>query len=357
MRSRPPTAHRGRPGAERARRDAGGESPPGGGQDHAGTPRPDALIPALDQGQLAALREVGREWDRVSADPQVWRQALPVDPSLGEYPEASEVRPALFTRFAPVAGRDGQLPPIQATSVSEMPPTALGRAGQALKRLVFGPPLDASAIALERMRKLVALPVLSADALSSVALSSVAYGPQAMLAVLVLAGLPGLSYSLPVGAAIMVLMLAVGVSYRQTIRAYPQGGGSYIVASEEFGRVPGLMAAAGLLIDYVMTVAVSIACGVAAITSAYPSMQPATVWIGVGVIVILLAGNLRGVRQAGLCSPYRRTPSSRRSPRWWPQGWCTQAAGSTRSRSTTWPSCSPLPCCWCCARSRPDPRP
>ena len=68
-----------------------------------------------------------------------------------------------------------------------------------------------------------------------------------MLAVLVLAGLPGLAYSLPVGAAIVVLMLAVGVSYRQTIRAYPQGGGSYIVASEELGRVPGLMAAAGLL--------------------------------------------------------------------------------------------------------------
>jgi amino acid transporter len=89
----------------------------------------------------------------------------------------------------------------------------------------------------------------------------------------------------------------------------PQGGGSYIVASEELGRLPGLMAAAGLLIDYVMTVAVSIASGVAAITSAYPSMQPATVWIGVGVIVILLARNLRGVRQAGLCSPYRRTPS------------------------------------------------
>jgi amino acid transporter len=95
------------------------------------------------------------------------------------------------------------------------------------------------------------------------------------------------------------VMLAVGVSYRQTIRAYPQGGGSYIVASEELGRVPGLMAAAGLLIDYIMTVAVSIASGVAAITSAYPSIQPATVWIGVGVIVILLGGNLRGVRQAG----------------------------------------------------------
>ena len=101
------TAHRGRPGAGQARQDAGGESPPGDGQDHAGTPRPDALIPALDEGQLAALREIGREWDRVSADPHVWRQALPADPSLGEYPEASEVRPALFTRFVPVAGRGG----------------------------------------------------------------------------------------------------------------------------------------------------------------------------------------------------------------------------------------------------------
>ena len=144
------------------------------------------------------------------------------------------------------------------------------------------------------MRKLVALPVLSADALSSVA-----YGPQAMLAVLVLAGLPGLSYSLPVGGAVVLLMLAVGVSFRQTIRAYPEGGGSYIVATEELGRIPGLMAAAGLLIDYVMTVAVSIASGVAAMTSAFQSLQPAAVWIGVAVIVVLLAGNLRGVGRAG----------------------------------------------------------
>lgn len=87
------------------------------------------------------------------------------------------------------------------------------------------------------MRKLVALPVLPADALSSVA-----YGPQAMLAVLILAGLPRLSYSLPVGAAIAFLMLAAGISYRQTIRAYPQGGGSFIVASEELGRVRAVAA-------------------------------------------------------------------------------------------------------------------
>ena len=77
------TAHRGPPGAGQARQGAGGESPPGDGQDHVGAPRPDALIPALDEGQLAALREIGRERDRVSADRQAWRQALPAGPSLG----------------------------------------------------------------------------------------------------------------------------------------------------------------------------------------------------------------------------------------------------------------------------------
>ncbi|MEV8454105.1 APC family permease [Streptomyces sp. NPDC052095] len=144
------------------------------------------------------------------------------------------------------------------------------------------------------MRKLVALPVLSADALSSVA-----YGPEAMLTVLVLAGAAGLAYSLPVAGVIVFLMLAVGVSYRQTIRAYPHGGGSYIVAGDNLGPVAGLVAAAGLMTDYVLTVAVSIASGVAAITSALPGLTPWTVPLGVLVIVVLLAGNLRGIRQAG----------------------------------------------------------
>jgi amino acid transporter len=99
---------------------------------------------------------------------------------------------------------------------------------------------------------------------------------------------------------IAFLMLAVGVSYRQTIRAYPHGGGSYIVATDNLGRVAGLTAAAGLMTDYILTVAVSVASGLEAITSAIPSLGADTVPIGVGVIVVLLAGNLRGVRQAGL---------------------------------------------------------
>jgi hypothetical protein len=180
---------------------------PDGEQDYAGTPRPDAMLPALDEGQLEALRQVGREWDQTFAEPRVWRQALPVDPA----DHRSKFRPARFTRLVPVAGRDGDPPPIETTSAAETPFRPAARVTQRVTRALIGPPLDVSAIAVERMRKLVALPVLSADALSSVA-----YGPQAMLAFLVLAGLPGLSYSLPVGGAIMFLMLAVGISYRRT---------------------------------------------------------------------------------------------------------------------------------------------
>ena len=119
------------------------------------------------------------------------------------------------------------------------------------------------------MRNLVGLAVLSSDALSSVA-----YGPEAMLAVLALAGSGALGLSLPIALAIVVLMIAVGVSYRQIIRAYPQGGGSYVVANENLGELPALITAARLLIDYVLTVAVSISAGVAAITSAVPSLPP-----------------------------------------------------------------------------------
>ncbi len=168
----------------------------------------------------------------------MWRQALPADPSLGEYPEASEIRPALFTRLVPVAGQDGQLPPIETTSVSETPLTPLGRAGQALKRLVFDPRWTP--------------PRSRWSGCASSCRSRAAGGravlgrlrPQAMLAVLVLvlAGLPGLSYSLPASAAIAFLMLAAGISCRQTIRAYPQGGGSFSVASEELGRVRAVVA-------------------------------------------------------------------------------------------------------------------
>jgi amino acid transporter len=257
---------------------------------YAGAPNPDALLPQLDEGQLEALRQVGQEWRQVCGDPQRWRRALPVDPDLGTYPEPAEIRPTRFGRFVRVAWRSE----LEATGIAEAPPSPWGRVGQQVRRILFGPPLSASAIAAERMRKLVALPVLSADALSSVA-----YGPEAMLTILVLGGSAALGYSLPISAAIAFLMLAVGVSYRQTIRAYPHGGGSYIVATDNLGRLPGLTAAAGLATDYILTVAVSVAAGVAAIVSAIPSLAPDTVVMGVAFMALLLIGNLRGVRQAG----------------------------------------------------------
>ncbi|MCK7628042.1 APC family permease [Streptomyces sp. RS10V-4] len=238
---------------------------------------------------MTILRRVGAEWGQVLEAPEVWRSALPVDPDLGGYPDA--VRPKRFGRFVRLVGRT---PAVEARSAAEAPPSPLGRAGHHVRRLLLGPPLSATAIATERRRKLVALPVLSADALSSVA-----YGPEAMLAVVVLGGVAGLRHSLPIAAVIAFMMLAVGVSYRQTIRAYPHGGGSYIVADDNLGRVPGVVVAAGLMIDYIMTVAVSIASGVQAITSALPALAPSTVLIGVAVTVVLLVGNLRGVRQAG----------------------------------------------------------
>ncbi|MFJ4682933.1 APC family permease [Streptomyces sp. NPDC088789] len=269
----------------------------------------------MSEEQVRALRRVGRAWNRVSAAPSVWRRALPVEPDMGRFPPSAEPAPAWFGRLIPLPPLPGpghatpptgpaepaegaeparEAGPADRAEAPEEAEAAANPRGAVLRRVLLGAPLASSAFVTERMRKLVALPVLSADALSSVA-----YGPEAMLTVLVLAGAAGLAYTFPVAAVIVFLMLAVGVSYRQTIRAYPHGGGSYIVAGDNLGPVAGLVAAAGLMTDYVLTVAVSIASGIAAITSALPGLTPWTVPLGVAVIVLLLAGNLRGIRQAG----------------------------------------------------------
>jgi amino acid transporter len=252
-----------------------------------------AVLPALDERELSNLRALGRRWEDRVPPREEWERALPVDPRL-EYSERHG--PARRGgRFVPIlTGRPDHPEDLEATPEAIAEPSDVGRLTYLARRVLIGAPLRSTAVAEERMRKLIALPVLSSDALSSVA-----YGPEAMLAVLALAGVGALKLSLPIGGAIALLMLSVGLGYRQVIRAYPHGGGSYIVASREISRQAGLLAGAGLIVDYTLTVAVSVASGVAAVTSAMPSLTPATVPIGLGVIALLVAGNLRGVRAAG----------------------------------------------------------
>jgi amino acid transporter len=169
-------------------------------------------------------------------------------------------------------------------------PTPLTR----LKRLLVGRPLATERLEHERLNKKTALAVLSSDAISSVA-----YATEQILFVLAVLGTSALSYVVPISLTIVGLLVLVGLSYRQTIFAYPNGGGSYTVASENLGRMPGLVAAAALLTDYIMTVAVSISSGIAAITSAYAFLAPRTVTLCVLAIIILMVMNLRGVRESG----------------------------------------------------------
>jgi amino acid transporter len=249
----------------------------------------DAQLPALDDRAVAALREVGRQWASCMADREAWDQALPVDPDL-RYLEG-EPAGGGFVRIRSATGQDDDL---EATPKGDERDSRVGRSQHVVRRVLIGPPLRSTALAEQRMSKRLALPVLSPDAISSVA-----YGPEAMMAILVLAGSSELKLSLPIGAVLVVLMVSVGLGYRQVIRAYPHGGGSYIVASDSLSPTWGLVAGAGLILDYILTVAVSVAAGVAAITSAIPSVSPATVPIGLAVIAVLVLGNLRGVRAAG----------------------------------------------------------
>src|SRR5262247_2839525 len=138
-----------------------------------------------------------------------------------------------------------------------------------LKRLFLGSPLPTAQSRHERLGRATALAVFASDALSSVA-----YATEEILLVLILAGSIALSYSLPIGIGICLLIAVVVSSYRQTIRAYPKGGGAYLVTKDNLGTLPGLAAGAALMTDYVLTVAVSVAAGVAAVTSAVPALFP-----------------------------------------------------------------------------------
>jgi len=163
-----------------------------------------------------------------------------------------------------------------------------------IKSFLIGSPIETFKEQHERLNKTMGLAVFSSDALSSVA-----YGPEEILLALTLGGTALIHFSVPIAIGIVVLIAIVATSYFQTIHAYPSGGGAYIVAKENLGTYPGLVAGSALLIDYVLTVAVSISSGIAALTSALPATRAYTVTMCLIAIVMIMLINLRGVRESG----------------------------------------------------------
>lgn len=163
-----------------------------------------------------------------------------------------------------------------------------------IRRVLIGDPLPTSAAIHQRLPIPKALAVFSSDALSSTA-----YATEAVLLVLIAAGTAALGVSMWISIGIGLLLITVAISYYQTIHAYPNGGGAYIVAKDNLGTGPGLVAAASLLIDYILTVAVSVSAGVAALTSAFIELEPARIEIALIIVTFITIMNLRGVRESG----------------------------------------------------------
>jgi amino acid transporter len=213
-----------------------------------------------------------------------WRETI-----QGRRPGDRFVRVATHKGFTRV--RRGYIVPRPGTGE---PSSGFGHALNVFKHIVLGSPIPTAREGHERLNKVRALAVFSSDALSSVA-----YAGEEIMKVLVIAGAAALSLTLPISMVIVLLLAIVVVSYRQTIRAYPSGGGSYIVANDNLGMIPGLTAAGALLIDYVLTVSVSVAAGVAALTSMVPDWLPITVPLSIAAVVLITLANLRGIRESG----------------------------------------------------------
>src|SRR6202790_4242526 len=160
---------------------------------------------------------------------------------------------------------------------------------------LLGRPLRSSDESSERLGAAAGIPVFGLDALSSAA-----YGPEAALTLLIPLSAAGVAYIVPITICIVILLTIVYVSYRQTIEAYPQGGGSYTVAGQNLGPFAGLLAATALMIDYVLTAAVGISAGVGALVSAVPKLQPHTLMLCLGILVLITLVNLRGSRETGV---------------------------------------------------------
>ncbi len=173
--------------------------------------------------------------------------------------------------------------------------TAEYKPGASIRNWLIGRPLPTADAPHQTIGKTIGLAVFSSDALSSVA-----YGPQEMLMILAVAGIGSLRYAVPLSFAIVLLLAILVFSYEQTIHAYPDGGGSYIVARDNLGDLYAETAGAALLTDYILTVAVSISSGVAQVVSAYPVLYPYRTILAVGMVLFIMVVNLRGVKESGL---------------------------------------------------------
>jgi amino acid transporter len=167
--------------------------------------------------------------------------------------------------------------------------------GTVLKRALLGRQVSSSKMEHTLLPKVLALPVFSSDPLSSVA-----YATEEMMLVLTLAGASALSFMLPIAGVIAIVLVIVVTSYIQTVRAYPQGGGSYIVAKENLGTIPGLLAASAILIGYVVTAAVSVTAGAVAVTSAFPGLREHRLTMALSFLTLIALANLRGSKESGL---------------------------------------------------------
>ena len=169
----------------------------------------------------------------------------------------------------------------------------------AVKRFLIGRPLKSSELGEQKLNKTKALAILSSDALSSVA-----YGPEQILLVLITMGTIAFWYSIPIAVGVLILLLALILSYRQIIFAYPRGGGAYIVAKENLGENAGLVAGGSLLVDYILTVAVSVSAGTDAITSAVPTLHDHNVAIASVLVILITILNLRGITESASILAY-----------------------------------------------------
>jgi amino acid transporter len=239
-----------------------GDDPPDGGQGAEGAARPAPLTPNLE------LREVRRGTKPGS-----------------RYVRLTPKRELPFRRVG-----EGEF---QATEVALRPRSSAERVWLGFKRIVVGAPLATSELEEQKISKIKALAVFSSDVLSSSA-----YATDEILLVLVAAGTGALTHSIEVAVAIGILLAIVTLSYRQTIRAYPNGGGAYIVSRENLGDTAALTAASALSVDYILTVAVSVAAGIFAITSAFPELNAYSVELSIAVIAFVTLANIRGIRES-----------------------------------------------------------